>query len=349
MIWIVLLLLDILFVVVFQYMRTNVFIPKSSLQIIDELIKNPNNIASNNVVFGKMEYVELENTNICYEHIANKNPNAEVVLLLHGLGQTMLNFPPYFCQSLLDAGFQIVRIDHQGGGGSNWVENWGKPGKYTLEDMAKQAVEVMDYLNIKQFHLAGVSMGGMIGQRMAINYPDRIASLSSIASSAYFFDPEFGGVPKPFLLKIIGVLLAYGRNPKTVSGKIKARLALERSLHGSKNYTFDDRIHIEQAHYEIVYKRGYNPKASDQHGYAIKKSGSRLGELENLKIPTLVVHGKKDPLIIFQQAQKYAAAIPNCKTLFIDEMGHHLPEVFNKEITGAIKNHIFSSVHQTVS
>jgi len=331
--------------ILFQYLKLNVFVPKESIKIIDEVIAKPNP----SIVFDKMQYVELEETTICYEHVKNDDPNAAIILLLHGLGQTMLNFPPYFCEALLDAGFQIVRIDHQGGGGSNWVKNWGEPNKYTLEDMARHAVEVMDHLKINQFHVAGVSMGGMIGQRMAINYPDRILSLTSIASTAYFFDPEFGGAPKSFILKIVGLILVYGRNPKTIKGKIKARLALERTLHGNKNYTFDDRIHIEQAHYEIVHKKGYNPKAGDQHGYAIKKSGSRLEELKTLTVPTLVIHGKEDPLIIFPKAQKYAAIIPNCKTLFIDDMGHHLPKVFNGEIVGAIKELVNDTIVEVVN
>lgn len=340
MISIALIIIAISLLIAYGYLRANVLLPKTSLTLIDEVIKKPNP----KIVFDKLQYVKLEDTTICYEHIKNKNPTAEVILLLHGLGQTMLNFPPYFCKGLLAAGFQIVRIDHQGGGGSDWVKNWGNSNKYVLEDMARHAFQVMDHLNIKQFHVAGVSMGGMIGQRMAINQANRILSLTSIASTAHFFDPEFGGVPKAFLLKIIALLIVYGRNPKTVKGKIKARLALERSLHGNKNYSFDDRIHIEQAHYEVVYKKGYNSKAGEQHGYAIKKSGSRLEELKSLTVPALVIHGKEDPLIVFQQAKKYATAIPNCKTLFINNMGHHLPEVFNNEIVQAITNLVKETV-----
>lgn len=345
MIWIVLLLFAFLIIVTYQYLRNNIFFPKNSIELINEVIKNP----KTNIVFGEMEYVELEDTNICYEYITNKNPDAEVVMLLHGLGQTMLNFPPYFCQSLLDAGFQIVRIDHHGGGGSNWVTNWGKPNKYILEDLSRHALQVINHLNISKFHLIGVSMGGMIAQRMAIDYPQRISSITSIMSSAYFYDPEFGGVPKRFILNYVLGLLVYGSNPKSLKNKIKVRLAIERLLHGDSSYSYDDRVSIEAAHYEITNKKGYNPKAGKQHGYAIKKSGSRLAALKKLTVPALVIHGKEDPLIIFEQAKKCAATIPNCKTLFINGMGHHLPEAFNDEIINAISEHVFSATLQAVA
>lgn len=332
MMWFLLILFIFSFIIVFQYVKANVLLPKSTLNLIDEVIANPNK----DVVFNKMQYVKLDDLQVCYERIPSKNSNTEVILLLHGLGQTMLNFPPYFCKALIDTGFEIIRIDHLDSGGSSWVKNWGKPYKYTLEDMAAHALQVMDHLNINRFHVVGMSMGGMIAQRMAINYPDRISSLTSIMSSAYFHDPEFGSVPKPFLLKVVLVILIYGSRSKTLKDKIKARLAVERLLHGHKSYFFDDRVSIEQAHYELVYKKGYNPKASKHHAYAIKKSGSRLEELKKLNLPSLVIHGKADPLVILKKGEKCAANIPNCKTLFINEMGHHLPEVFKKQMVSEI-------------
>jgi len=336
MLWFLLSFLVFFIIAVFKYMQANIFFPKSSLAIIDEVIKNPNP----NIIFGKMRYIELEDTKICYENINSKNPEAEVVVLLHGLGQTMLNFPPYFCQSLLAAGFHIVRIDFQGGGGSDWVENWGKPHKYNLEDMARNSLLVMKRLNINKFHVLGVSMGGMIAQYMAINYPNSISSLTSIMSTAYFFDPEFKGVPKKFILNYLMSQLVYGKKSKTLSNKIKARLAIGRLLQGDTTYTFDDRVSIEAAHYEITNKKGYHPMAAKQHSYAIKKSGSRLAALQKLSVPSLVIHGMADPLVQLAQGKKCAAAIPNCKTLFIKGMGHHLPEAFNNEITSAIQDHI---------
>jgi len=334
MIWFFLLLLVIFCLIIFKYIKSNILLPKHTVALIDEVISQP----KLTVMFNELQYVKLKNTTICYEHIASKNPNAEVILLLHGLGQSMLNFPPYFCQLLLDAGFQIVRIDQQDCGGSHWVENWGQPHKYTLEDMASHNIQVMDHLNINKFHLVGISMGGMIAQSMAIGYTNRVSSLTSIMSSAYFFDPKFGGIPKPFLLKIVLIFLVYGRRPKTVKGKIKVRLAIKQLLQYGNTTVYDDSTLIAAANYEITKKKGYNPKASKQQSYAIKKSGSRIGALKKLNIPALVIHGVEDPLIKFAHAKKCVAAIPNCKFLLIDEMGHHLSKKFNNEIAAAIKN-----------
>jgi len=157
-------------------------------------------------------------------------------------------------------------------------------------------------------------------------------------SSAYFFDPKFGGIPKPFLLKIVLIFLVYGRRPKTVKGKIKVRLAIKQLLQYGNTTVYDDSTLIAAANYEITKKKGYNPKASKQQSYAIKKSGSRIGALKKLNIPALVIHGVEDPLIKFAHAKKCVAAIPNCKFLLIDEMGHHLSKKFNNEIAAAIKN-----------
>ncbi len=343
MFWILWILIVIVLILlsVLLYARNQFNLPNHLDNLIDEVIASPNE----EIVFDKIQSVDISDTSICYEDIQAQNQDAEVVLLLHGLSQTMLNFPPYFCQSFIDAGFRVVRIDHQGGGGSNWVKNWGNPNKYNLKDMARHAVEVMDHLGVNRFHLLGMSMGGMISQHIALDYPKRVASLSSIMSTAYMDDPSLPNLPRKFIFGLIYVIANYGRNLKSLKAKLRLNLATNRLLYGSDSYQFDDRYTIEAAHYEITKKKGYNPKSRDQHSYAITKAGSRLEALKKINIPSLVIHGTKDPLVLLEHGKKTAEVIPNCKTLYLDGMGHHLPKVFNEEITGAIIDLINTSKH----
>ncbi len=324
------------------YAKSQFDLPANADALIDEVIANPND----NLVFGKMEYVDLPDTQICYEDIAAKDLNAEVVVLLHGLSQTMLSFPPYFCQPFIDAGFRVIRIDNQGGGGSSWVKDWGKPNKYDLKDMARHATQVMDHLGIKNFHVIGVSMGGMIAQQIAIDVPSRVASLTSIMSSPYFYDPSLPKVPPKFILGIAYSIITYGRNLKTLKAKLRFKLVTNRTLKGDDSYECNNRTILEAAHYEITKKKGFNPRSREQHSYAIKKAGSRIEELKNINVPSLVIHGTEDPLVRLEHGQKCAAIIPNCKTLYLEGMGHHLPEAFNQEITGAIVQLIHSTTKE---
>ncbi len=300
--------------------------------MIEEVIDN----SYNKPIFGDIQTVTLKDTKICYEDVPSENPDAEVVLLLHGLTQTMLNFPPHFCQSFIDKGYRLIRIDHQGGGGSSWVKSWGKPDKYTLEDMARHASQVMEHLQIERYHLVGMSMGGMIAQQMTIDYSDKVKSLTSIMSSPYMFSPSLPDVPKKFILGIAFLLINYAWRLNTLKGKLQINLAANRMLQGDTSYEYDDRITIEAAHFEITQKKGYNPRSRDQHGYAIKKSGSRIEKLKQINTPSLVIHGTEDPLVLLEHGKASAECIPNCKTLYLEGMGHHLPKAFNEEITGAI-------------
>jgi len=346
MFWILLSLIIILifFTGVYLYARSQFRLPDRADALIDEVLAAPNG----QVVFDKIQFVDLADTGICYEDIAGEEPNAEVVVLLHGLSQTMLNFPTYFCQSFIDAGFRLIRIDHQGGGGSSWFKDWGKPNKYDLKDMARHATQVMDHLGIEHFHLVGMSMGGMIAQQIAIDVPSRVVSLTSIMSTPYMFSPSLPKIPKNFIIGIVYIILTYGLGKKSLKAKLRSNLAGNRLLYGDNSYQYNDRVTVEAAHYEITRKKGYNPTSRQQHTYAIKKAGSRIDDLKKIDVPALVIHGTKDPLVLIEHGEKCAAVIPNCKTLFIEGMGHHLPNVFNEEITGAIITQIHSSLKQPI-
>ena len=156
-------------------------------------------------------------------------------------------------------------------------------------------------------------------------------------STGFYFDKALVSTPRQFILDIGRISWVYGRNLKTEEGKLKLHLAIRRLLKGKGDYPFDNKYVLQKALYEVRSRRGYNMKATDQHSLAIKKSGSRYEGLKNVQLPVLIIHGTTDPLIPFTHAQKYAPMIPQAKTLFIEGMGHDIPEKHTPAMLEAIQ------------
>jgi pimeloyl-ACP methyl ester carboxylesterase len=250
-----------------------------------------------------------------------------------------LGFPPNFYEPLLNADYQIIRIDNRGTGESDWMKYWTSKTAFSLEEMATDVIAVMDKLQIEKVHIIGYSMGGMIGQRLAINYPNRILSLTSIMTTGFYNDPKLTGLPVRFALKFGLTFLVYAFRRKTINNSAKLHLAVNRVLKG-KGYNFDDKIVLQKALYEITERRGYNVKVERPHSKAIQLSGSRYEELKKIQVPTLVIHGTADPLVLLEHAEKYAPMIPKVKTFFIENLGHHFPKCHSEEIANAILSHL---------
>jgi pimeloyl-ACP methyl ester carboxylesterase len=242
-----------------------------------------------------------------------------------------------FYQPLVDAGYEVIRYDNRGVGASDWMANWDKNKPYTLEDMAKDGIAVLDAINISKAHIIGASMGGMIAQRMAISHQDRVATLTSIMSSGYMEDPEITPVSSEFTQKMLKYTLKF-LLPPSEAGVMKFSIAMQDLLKGNGGYQPDMKSAAQRALFEMRNRKGYNSTAGDQHLAAIIASGSRLDELGTISAPCLVIHGKSDPLVYFAHAQKYAPLLPNAKTLYIDGMGHDLPSPYLSQIHTAILN-----------
>ena len=281
---------------------------------------------------GKSGFAQNGDIKICYEVLENENCNNVNILLVNGHTQTLLEWQSYFYQPLLDAGYRIIRYDNRGFGQSDWIKVWGKENKYALEEMATDGIAVLDHLGIEKAHIIGSSMGGMICQRLAISYPNRVLSLTSIMSTGFYFDEKLKDVPKPFILNLAKLIFRYKKTMEQDETKIKFQYGIRQILKGKGDYELNTKSNLQQFYYEIKNRNGYNSKASDQHGYAIKKSGSRYEELKKLDIPSLIVHGTDDTLILVNHAKKYGPMIPNSTSLILDGMGHDIPEKYTPEI-----------------
>jgi pimeloyl-ACP methyl ester carboxylesterase len=290
-----------------------------------------------NLITGETGFAHSGDIKIWYERMIPKDSVKGSILLVMGYSSTAMLWSSNFYQPLVDAGYEVIRYDNRGVGASDWMANWDKNKPYTLEDMAKDGIAVLDAINISKAHIIGASMGGMIAQRMAISHQDRVATLTSIMSSGYMEDPEITPVSSEFTQKMLKYTLKF-LLPPSEAGVMKFSIAMQDLLKGNGGYQPDMKSAAQRALFEMRNRKGYNSTAGDQHLAAIIASGSRLDELGTISAPCLVIHGKSDPLVYFAHAQKYAPLLPNAKTLYIDGMGHDLPSPYLSQIHTAILN-----------
>jgi pimeloyl-ACP methyl ester carboxylesterase len=261
---------------------------------------------------------------------ASKRP---VVLLIMGLGMQLVAWPPALVQGLVEAGYRVIRFDNRDIGLSTYFDHLGKPNilwtglkfkmgimpkpPYTISDMAQDALGVLDALEIDKAHIVGVSMGGMIAQRVAIAAPDRCLSLTSIMSTS-----GARGLPKP-KPEILRAILRkpQGKNTQEV---IDHFVRVFRLI-GSPTYPIPEEE--ARARVALGVKRSYHPAGSLRQMLAIATDITRAAQLSRITTPTLVLHGLADPLVPFACAQDTARRIAGAKLVAIPGMGHDLPAV----------------------
>jgi pimeloyl-ACP methyl ester carboxylesterase len=188
---------------------------------------------------------------------------------------------------------------------------------YALEDLAADAISLLDYLSIDRAHVVGRSMGGMIAQIMASEYPDRVLSLTSIMSST-------GNPALPQAAPdAMAMMMRPAPNPAAdEAGFLEHRIAFARRIAGT-GQPFD-----EDAHRLLILeetRRAYDPAGAARQIAAIAAGGDRRARLANIGVPTLVIHGAEDPLFPPACGKDTADSIPGADLLVIEGMGHDLP------------------------
>jgi pimeloyl-ACP methyl ester carboxylesterase len=259
------------------------------------------------------------------------------VLLIMGLATQMLGWPDAFCSGLADRGHYVIRFDNRDIGLSTHLEDAppvqiaqvlagdSSSAAYTLSDMARDTVGLLDAVGIERAHLVGASMGGTIAQTVSIEHPQRVRSLTSIMSTTG--DPSVGQ-PTP---EAIAVLLA--ARPADRQGTIERVVANYRVI-GSPGYEFDeDGLRDRTAR---SYDRANDPDGVLRQLAAVAASGDRTPQLRALSMPTLVLHGTDDPLAAVSGGIATAAAIAGAELATFEGMGHDLP----RELWPAITEHI---------
>lgn len=281
-------------------------------------------ITSENVpelVEGDTGYINSGVTKIWYE-LKNKSTNTKgTVLLINGFTEPSTFWNQNLIKNIIDSGYQVIKFDNRDVGFSDWTDAENPNHAYTMEDMVNDAMAVLDQNGISKAHLVGYSMGGYIAQRIAIEYPNRVLSLTSLSSTADFGDnhPEYNWTP-PAIIKL-GVRNALLGDDKSL---LKLYFRILSGMNGNDTYTMELKLLGEQVLYELHKRRGFNKDAGLHQGFAIKNAKSNYSELDKIKVATLVVHGKKDPILSFELAKKYSEKIEKSKQIWIDEAGHLL-------------------------
>jgi pimeloyl-ACP methyl ester carboxylesterase len=267
------------------------------------------------------------------------DPSAEPLLLVMGLGAQLIVWPDAFVARLVDRGFFVIRFDNRDVGLSTKPDVGdldpaaeilgalgGTPPRapYLLADMAADAVTVLDALGIDSAHVVGASMGGMIAQTIAIEHRDRVRSLTSIMSTTG--DPTVGA-PTP---EILGVLL--GPPPASREEAVERGVTVSVAI-DSPGLVDEDEARERAG---AAWDRCAYPQGTAHQLLAIVASPDRTAALRQLDVPTLVVHGDKDPLVTPSGGEATAAAVPGAEHLVIEGMGHDHAEVFWDTIIDAI-------------
>jgi pimeloyl-ACP methyl ester carboxylesterase len=281
------------------------------------------------------KFCTVGDVELCYETFGD--PADPAMLLVMGLATQMLGWHDEFCEELAGRGFHVVRFDNRDIGRSARVE--GRPptalqllrrdkraAAYTLEDMAADAIGLLDHLDIARAHVVGASMGGMIAQTVAARYPERVLSLVSMMSNT---GARWSGQPSPRLYPML-----LQRPPRDREGYVR-HIGRVFDLIGSPSFPRDDEENRLMA--ERSFDRGLNPAGAGRQLAAIIASGDRTPLLRTIEAPTLVIHGTADRLITPSGGRATARAIPDARLITITGMGHDLPRPVWPQILGAIE------------
>jgi pimeloyl-ACP methyl ester carboxylesterase len=254
-----------------------------------------------------------------------------VVLLIMGLGMQLIAWPPAMVQAIADAGFRVVRLDNRDIGLSQHFDHLGRPNlfwaglkfrlgwrirpPYSMEDMAADTLGVLDALNIAKAHVVGVSMGGMVAQRLAVLAPSRLLSLSSIMSSS-------GARGLPEASPAVTRILLSRPAGQGVQAAVDHTARLLKAI-GSPGFPTPDAELREKV--AAAAQRSFHPQGVVRQMVAIAADGTRAAALAKVTAPTLVVHGRADPLMPMACGQDTARRIPGARFESIEGMGHDLP------------------------
>jgi pimeloyl-ACP methyl ester carboxylesterase len=252
------------------------------------------------------------------------------LLLVNGFTSQMIGWDEGFCQALADRGFYVIRFDNRDAGLTTKLDGRevdlaalmaARAGNgpvpevpYTLSDMSDDGFGLLTALGIEAAHIAGASMGGMIVQTMAIEHPERVLSLTSIMSTT--------GEPDYFKSDP-AAMQALLTPPPTERGAYIDNSATSWKLFASPRYYDEDKIRDRAAR---SYDRMFYPEGAARQMGAITASGSRADGLRKLRVPTLVIHGRADTLILPMGGERTAELVPAANLLLCNDMGHDVPE-----------------------
>lgn len=287
-----------------------------------------------------VEVVGVGDVEIAYETFGD--PSHPAVLLVMGLGTQMIAWPDSMCHRLADAGHHVIRYDNRDVGLSTHIDapvprlaemvlKRGTP--YAIDDMAADAFGLLEHLGVDRFHLVGASMGGFIAQTVALAQPERVRTLTLLMTST---GSRRVGRPTPAVMK----RLATQPEPTDRDAAIEATVQTYRVI-GSPGHLDEDHIRDLAGQ---AFDRAHNPAGRMRQLAAILAQPDRTAQLRSLRMPTLVVHGLRDPLVTPSGGLALAKAIPGATFVGHSGMGHDLPHSMSDRITDDVLRLIAGAV-----
>ncbi len=282
------------------------------------------------------------NGNVELEYDVRGPEDGDVILLIMGIGAQLTAWRNGFCDRFVDAGYRVVRFDNRDAGLSTRSEGpepkiadlasviasarRRSEAPYTFSDMAADAISVLDAVGAQRAHVVGASLGGMIAQTVAIDHPSRVRSLTSIMSTT---GGRRVGLPNP------GILRA-----SLAPRPTQRAAAIEHDVDGAQR--------IAGPHFDRDEMRAYVTEAHDRcdqpggvlfQARAMLASGDRTPALRRIDVPTLVIHGRPDPLVRLSGGEATAKAVPRSRFIVHGDMAHDLPKALWPTLTGSIIEH----------
>lgn len=270
--------------------------------------------------------IRFNDVHICAESFGEiNNPT---ILLIMGATASMIYWEEEFCKSLSNQGFHIIRYDNRDVGKSITYE-YGHP-EYTFEDLADDAIQVLDAYKVDKAHIVGMSMGGIITQIIALKHPSRVLTISLIMTSN--FDSS---LPKKDnkVTKALSELKI--RNWQNKDEVVECFIKKSKVLIGSKHIFDEEKIRRLN---EEEFDRAINLQSMENHGF-IKGWGSYLSRTNEINAPTLVIHGTEDTIIPYEHGIHLSEVIPNAVLVTLEGTGHELHHNDWDEIINAISKH----------
>ncbi|WJH35506.1 alpha/beta fold hydrolase [Paenibacillus sp. CC-CFT747] len=274
--------------------------------------------------------LNVDGIQICTDSFGN--PANPAILLIMGAQSSMVWWEEEFCQRLADAERFVIRYDNRDVGRSTTYEP-GQPG-YTFEDMADDAIRVLDAYRIERAHLAGMSMGGMLTQMIALRHPERVLTITLLSTSNF----------APHLPPMEDRIMEFFSNMGVIDWTDKqsvSQFAIDRSriLSGSKH-------HFNEAKVGMLADKEFtisNNVASMTNHALVTGGESYLARTAEITVPALIVHGTEDPIIPYEHGRYLASEIPGAVLLSLEGTGHELHEDEWEFIIQSISNHTSSS------
>jgi pimeloyl-ACP methyl ester carboxylesterase len=253
-----------------------------------------------------------------------------VIVLLGGADATALRWPPALVDALAAGGHRVLRVEHRDSGRSTKIDP-DRP--YRLEDLADDVAGVLAALDAGPAHVLGYSMGGAVAQVLALQQPGLVRSLVLVATTPGAGDDRLPAPDDEFVAQMAERLFA--PPPRSRTERIEWTVDLYRLLAGVR-YPFDEEAQRELAAAELDIV--WYPESG--HGVAANASPSRLDRLDEIRAPTLVVHGDRDVVYAIQHAESLAAGIAEAELVVVEGLGHELPPAFGTELASLVLRHV---------